>query len=520
MKYMKKIIIDNIRNIEHLEFEIPNAGVHVITGENGIGKTTLFTCLSRICNNNAYRNGFPTTNLNNYDEYRGTITYCVDEQSVVYSRRSSGRWQPDVKNNIFDLYGFASVVHISTRSERIFTQIVEAPRRKQAADRWLIDALNRILNTDRFSDMIRITVGDLRSRTGNADKRRRNTAFAIQQGRNYYTEQNFSFGEIVLLNLLYDIENVDDNSLVLVDELEMALHPAAQIRLMQYLIEMSSQKNLTILISTHSASIIKAQKSVILLEKEIHGIKVYNSCPPAKAIGAIGMREDTMADIIVIVEDEMAKAFFSALMKKYIELCPESNYLDIRILGVGGYQNIINFYVEAENYIFYDNVYVTAFLDKDVETDIIPYSIYGNRDIIDIYNQNRRKIHFLPFTPEILLYKELKYEKTNMLNKIRLEYCNQQVNYEVIENINLEEYATNMSNFLSQEEYNNTLKARGIVRGKCKDETRRIVEELSSQLNVKKSEIYRFIFKYAVERLEGLEINVRSLLSSTMKRID
>ena len=58
------------------------------------------------------------------------------------------------------------------------------------------------------------------------------------------------------------------------------------------------------------------------------------------------------------------------------------------------------------------------------------------------------------------------------------------------------------------------------MRGKCKDETRRIVEELSSQLNVKKSEIYRFIFKYAVERLEGLEINVRSLLSSTMKRID
>lgn len=80
---------------------------------------------------------------------------------------------------------------------------------------------------------------------------------------------------------------------------------------------------------------------------------------------------------------------FSALMRKYIELCPESNYLDTRILGVGGYQNIIHFYVEAENYIFYDNVYVIAFLDKDVETDIIPYSIYGNRDIIDLYNQNR-----------------------------------------------------------------------------------------------------------------------------------
>lgn len=207
-------------------------------------------------------------------------------------------------------------------------------------------------------------------------------------------------------------------------------------------------------------------------------------------------------------------------MRKYIELCPESNYLDIRILGVGGYQNIINFYVEAENYIFYDNIYVTAFLDKDVETDIIPYSIYGNRDIIDLYYQNRRKIHFLPFTPEVLLYKELKTERVNILNKIRLEYCNQQVNYQVVENINLVEYEMNMSSFSSQEEYNNTLKERGCVRGKCKDETRRIVEELSDQLNVGENEIYRFIFKYAVERLEGVEINVRSLLSSTMKRID
>ena len=145
---------------------------------------------------------------------------------------------------------------------------------------------------------------------------------------------------------------------------------------------------------------------------------------------------------------------------------------------------------------------------------------YTTTDIIDMYNQNRRKIHFLPFTPEVLLYKELKDERINILNNVRLEYCNQQADYQVVENINLAEYETIMSNFTSQDSYNNTLKVRGGVRGKCKDETRRIVEELSSQLNVGESEIYRFIFKYAVERLEGVEINVRSLLSSTMKRID
>lgn len=52
---MKKIIIENIRNIRHLEFEMPSPGLHILTGKNGVGKTTLFTCISRICNSNAYR---------------------------------------------------------------------------------------------------------------------------------------------------------------------------------------------------------------------------------------------------------------------------------------------------------------------------------------------------------------------------------------------------------------------------------------------------------------------------------
>lgn len=151
---------------------------------------------------------------------------------------------------------------------------------------------------------------------------------------------------------MYDIENTEDNSLVLIDELEMVLHPAAQVRLMDYLNEMAKQRHLTVFISTHSTSIIKTNKNVILLERKSNEIKVFYKCPPAKAIGTIGMREDTMADIIVIVEDDMAKALFN----KYKELCPESNYLDVRIIAVGGYQNIIGFYVDAKDYLFYDNV--------------------------------------------------------------------------------------------------------------------------------------------------------------------
>lgn len=517
---MRKIVIDNIRSVRHMEFEIPTCGIHILTGKNGAGKTTLFTCLSRICNSNAFRSGFPSTSVRNYDEYIGSITYSTDALSIQYSKRASGRWQPDTNGDVFSDFGFTDVVHISTKSERIFTQVIDIPRRQVHADHWLINSLNNILQTDRFTPMIKITVGDLRSRTGNADQRRRNTAFAIPQGRGrYFTEQNFSFGEIVLLNLLYDIERVENNSLVLIDELEMALHPAAQIRLIQLLKEFANEKHLTIIISTHSSSIIKSQKDVILLEQDTHGISVTYNCPPAKAIGAIGMREDTMADIIVIVEDEMAKALFFALLNKYKSLCPDSNYLDVRVVSVGGYPNIINFYVEADNYIFYENVYVAAFLDKDVETDIVPYKQFGNRDIIEKYEENTRRIKFLPYTPEMLLYQEMKDHRADLLANMRSTYSNQQLNYSVQDIPDFVDYNNPLPNFATQENYNITIQTRGSIRTACKNETEKIAKSLSRQLNKSESEIYRFVFHSAIEHMEGNTLNVRSIMAPIMKRL-
>jgi hypothetical protein len=117
-------------------------------------------------------------------------------------------------------------------------------------------------------------------------------------------------------------------------------------------------------------------------------INIIYKCPPAKAISAIGMREDTNPDIIILVEDSMATSLFFALKQRYITLQNEVNYLDIRNLEIGGFQNVIHFYIEANSYIFYDNIYVAAFMDKDVETDIIPYPQYGNQTLISQYNDN------------------------------------------------------------------------------------------------------------------------------------
>ena len=137
-----------------------------------------------------------------------------------------------------------------------------------------------------------------------------------------------------------------------------------------------------------------------------------------------------------------------------------------------------------------------------------------------MYNENRRKIHFLPYTPEVLLYQEFKRSKTLIVEKLRNEYNNQQINYQLQEQIDIDRYLQPLPQFSSQQEYNNAIKERGNLRARCKEETKRIADSLSSQLNISRSEIYRFVFKCAIDCLEGTEINVRRLLAPTMKRQD
>lgn len=521
---MKKIIIKNIKNINSLEFELPNPGLYIITGENGIGKTTLFTCISRICNSNAYRVGFATSKIRDYDMFSGSIEYVLDDESVVYSRRECGEWRPSNKSSLLKKFGYPQVVNITTKDERVFSQQELKPRQRYKKNSRLNEQLNSIFNTKRFDSMLQITTGDLRrGRTKGTNERRRNIAHVIPlDGGKFYSEQNFSFGEIVLLNLLLDVENASNGSIILIDELEMALHPSAQINLIDVLGEIAKTKGLTIIISTHSSSIIKSRKNVILLEGNDEGkIKVIYDCPPAKAIGAIGMREDTMPDVVLLVEDAMAKALLHSMLKKYNEQ-EGNNYLDIRILEIGGFDNVINFFDEAVGYVFYNNVYVAAFMDKDVETDIIPYPQYGNQKAINIFHQNNKYLHFLPYTPEVLLYKVLKEKKDEVIAKLKLEYNNQQLQYTISEISDFELYFAPFPFFTNQNDYNNYIGPRGTMRTACKKTVSEIVKGIATQVNQTEDYIYRFLFYFAVNDYidcEGKTMDVRPILSSTMKRI-
>lgn len=111
---------------------------------------------------------------------------------------------------------------------------------------------------------------------------RENKLYILKNSReDKYSELSFSLGERLQLNALIFIESVTDNSLLLIDEIELALHPIAQVRFYQYLQEVVKSKKLTVIISTHS-SWVKVSKYRFCLEPQRNGtVEVLCDCAPS-----------------------------------------------------------------------------------------------------------------------------------------------------------------------------------------------------------------------------------------------
>ncbi|PHN95816.1 ATP-binding protein, partial [Tenacibaculum discolor] len=89
--------------------------------------------------------------------------------------------------------------------------------------------------------------------------------------RHYISEKNLSLGELCILKLLRLLKDCPRGSLVLIDELELALHPMAQVALLRYLDDIARDKALTVIVSTHSATLIKQANANRLLLLQDNG---------------------------------------------------------------------------------------------------------------------------------------------------------------------------------------------------------------------------------------------------------
>lgn len=416
---MYSVTLRNIRGVKELQFPFPEQkGVYVLTGTNGCGKTSLMVALNRIGSPWAF-SAFPVAiHGNSIDTYQNaSVEYSTSTDSVSYLHRQI-RWIPSPysrKNNIFSQFPFKQTLFVSASSNRFFSQstIVKPRQRLFNATQETKDAMNGILDTTRFTDLQYYIVNRLRGRKKNYY--RSDKLYFINNGGVKYSESNFSFGERLLLNTLDALENIQPHTLLLIDEVELALHPIAQVRLYDYLAKQAKDKDLAVIISTHSSTLIRHATNRYFLEKGSNGIvNVLKNCYPAYILKQVAGQEDQQCDAYFFVEDEMARKYFRSILKRFRY---ENSLVHIySVEPVGTYDAVIRF-VQNIDSMGIPKQKSQAVIDADAKDTYQSLLDKGNDRMpgddkkLKLFQENNTNISYLPITPELGIWEWLEQHK-------------------------------------------------------------------------------------------------------------
>ncbi|MFZ1935355.1 MAG: AAA family ATPase [Thermoguttaceae bacterium] len=151
-----------------------------------------------------------------------------------------------------------------------------------------------------------------------------------------YSEIHMGFGEGRSQYLVSALEHMPNKSLVLIEEPETSLHPAAQYEFGRYLIDVAIEKGHQIFLTTHSEALLRAlpDESRIYLHRSGTGITAIGGLSSKEALSLMTNGHDKA--LSVLVEDEVARA----VLREIVRLI-DATFLTCIHIGVGGDKDAI-----------------------------------------------------------------------------------------------------------------------------------------------------------------------------------
>lgn len=156
-----------------------------------------------------------------------------------------------------------------------------------------------------------------------------------------YSEARSGSGELKVINTVGQILRAPKRSLILLDEPEISLHPGAQLKLLNFLLEQIIKNEHQIVLTTHSPTIVKylPDKAIKLFSKtesSDHTFSIIENVHSSVAFDEFGepIQNDKKN---ILVEDKLAKDILEAIIYSTDTLSPSS--FNIRYTP-GGAQDI------------------------------------------------------------------------------------------------------------------------------------------------------------------------------------
>jgi energy-coupling factor transporter ATP-binding protein EcfA2 len=328
-KYLNRVTLGKVRGFTEREvtFDFP---VTALVGPNGGGKTTVLGAASLIYRSVPPRQFFAKSGK--YDESMKDweIQYQLvdrDASQTSLIRTASFRslkWnRKAVRRNVLT-FGVSRTVPATERRE--LTKAVGS--RFTAADEVT-------LTEDVTSNVEKILGKEIQGyQRLSIDPAGRVTLFAANTpSGDSYSEFHFGAGEASVIRIVSAIEAAEDDSLILIEEIENGLHPIATRRMVEYLIDVARRKSAQVIFTTHSNDALEPLPSRAIWAA--YNGEVLQGKLDIKALRTITGQID--AKLAIFVEDEFAEMMVTAALRASggIELDA------IKIHAMGGYSPAI-----------------------------------------------------------------------------------------------------------------------------------------------------------------------------------
>ena len=295
---------------QRIEFGFP---IVAIAGENGSGKSSIIQAAASVYAAEVLRDArfasdfFPKTAWDAIEnasiKYRARQGSKVAESSV---RKPTERWKGNSERPrrpvlYFDL---SRVLPVGGRTG--YAKIAKSRHKEASAklfDQTRLDRLSYILG-HKYSSA-RMAISDVDSERPIPVLQRQSAAYS-----GYHQGQ----GETTITELIQ--ADLPKYGLVVIDEIESSLHPRAQRRLIRDLAEVARQRELQVILTTHSPYVLEELPEAARLQIFWAGEerKIMSGVSPQFALSR--MDDVTHPDCELYVEDEASKTFLTEILSQ------------------------------------------------------------------------------------------------------------------------------------------------------------------------------------------------------------
>ncbi|HAU8106088.1 TPA: ATP-binding protein [Escherichia coli] len=427
-----QMTIHKIKGIPNGLLELPiENGVYAIVGNNGTGKSTIMSCLAQLVS----RHNLGLLKKQDFSD-ESFVEFTFNGQTDRWYCED-GFWKSDTFPNSIRFNGtyegslFYGMRFIDSKN---VDELVEEGKILEdeivVSDSYVVEHLGQILHSDKkhYSDLKRVKNKTIREKLG-----LKNTPYFMNGGDSIISQYRMSSGECLTISLLHFIYNslvrrsLSRNKpiLMLIDEIELALHPIAITNLLDLLKKLVSEfDNLTVIITSHSPEVIRSisPNNIFKLEFDSNDqncFNIVNPCYPGYAIRDVYTHDGF--DYLLLVEDKLAQI----IIKRSIDKLKLNNSRLVNVMPVGGWFNVLKLHYElSDKNVLGVGKTIISVLDGDVAGSIPKQYKSLKKFFLPVNSVEKYLRNILITTPNKVIKKEIndRFFDVDPIEKLLIAY--------------------------------------------------------------------------------------------------